>query len=87
VCAVAARLASELGAAPPAAAVVSLVLGDPQRALAAAAACERDGVRVGCFRPPSVPSGTSRLRLAARADLTDDEVALALKVISAAVGG
>jgi 8-amino-7-oxononanoate synthase len=87
VCAVAARLASELGAAPPAAAVVSLVLGDPQRALAAAAACERDGVHVGCFRPPSVPSGTSRLRLAARADLTDDEVALALKVISAAVGG
>jgi 8-amino-7-oxononanoate synthase len=53
----------------------------------AAAACARDGVLVGCFRPPSVPAGTSRLRLAARADLTDDDVALAVKVVSAAITG
>jgi 8-amino-7-oxononanoate synthase len=31
-------------------------------------------VRVGCFRPPSVPEGTSRLRLTARADLTDGDL-------------
>ncbi len=36
----------------PAAAVVSLVLGEPEPALAAAAACAREGVQVGCFRPP-----------------------------------
>jgi 8-amino-7-oxononanoate synthase len=31
-------------------------------------------VAVGCFRPPTVPAGTARLRLTARADLTDAEV-------------
>jgi 8-amino-7-oxononanoate synthase len=81
------RVAHALGAPEPAAAVVSVVLGDPQRALAAAAACERGGIRVGCFRPPTVPEGTSRLRIAIRADLTDDDVARAIRVIAAAIGG
>ena len=39
-------------------------------ALAAAEACAAHGVRVGCFRPPSVPDGVSRLRLTASARLT-----------------
>ena len=42
--------------------------------MAAAAACLARGVRVGCFRPPSVPDGISRLRLTARADLTDADL-------------
>jgi 8-amino-7-oxononanoate synthase len=85
--AVATRIALGLGVPVPSAAVVPVVLGDPQRALASAEACARDGVLVGCFRPPSVPEGTSRLRLAARADLTDDDVTLAIKVVSAALSG
>ncbi len=32
------------------------------------------GVRIGCFRPPSVPDGISRLRLTARATLTPEEI-------------
>ena len=62
--------AAGLPASEPAGAVVSVVLGDPRRALAASACCLELGVRVGCFRPPSVPEGTSRLRITARADLT-----------------
>ncbi len=58
-------------------AVVSVILGDPQAALATATACLDAGVRVGCFRPPTVPSGTSRLRLTARASLTTDELDVA----------
>jgi 8-amino-7-oxononanoate synthase len=58
----------------PAAAVTALRVGDPHRAVAAASACLARGIRVGCFRPPSVPDGISRLRLTARADLTDAQL-------------
>ncbi|MGF7238247.1 MAG: 8-amino-7-oxononanoate synthase, partial [Frankia sp.] len=71
----------------PASAVVPVILGDPRRAVAAAATCAAHGVAVGCFRPPSVPPGTSRLRLAARADLTDADLALAADALSAALRG
>jgi len=73
----------------PESAVVSVILGDPDAAVAAAAACLDAGVRVGCFRPPTVPVGTSRLRLTARASLSDDEMDLARAVLTEvlAVGG
>ena len=66
----------------PQSAVVSVILGDPESAVAAAAACLADGVRVACFRPPAVAPGTSRLRLTARASLTEDEMALAHRVLT-----
>ncbi|MDF8263894.1 8-amino-7-oxononanoate synthase [Luteipulveratus flavus] len=48
----------------------------PSAAVAAevAARLVEDGIDVGCFRPPSVPDGISRLRLTARATLTDDQI-------------
>ena len=66
----------------PHSAVVSVILGRPEVAVAAAAACLDRGVRVGCFRPPSVPPGTSRLRLTARASLSDDELRTAQRVLT-----
>jgi 8-amino-7-oxononanoate synthase len=66
----------------PESAVVSVVLGEPEVALAAAVACLERGVRVGCFRPPTVPAGTSRLRITARASLSEDEMALARDVLT-----
>ena len=66
----------------PESAVVSVILGAPEVALAAATACLDRGVRVGCFRPPTVPAGTSRLRLTARASLSEDEMTLARKVLT-----
>jgi 8-amino-7-oxononanoate synthase len=66
----------------PESAVVSVILGAPEVALGAATACLERGVRVGCFRPPSVPPGTSRLRLAARASLADDELDTATRVLT-----
>ncbi|AKS34423.1 8-amino-7-oxononanoate synthase [Mycolicibacterium goodii] len=66
----------------PDSAVVSVILGDPDVAVGAAAACLDRGVRVGCFRPPSVPVGTSRLRLTARASLTEDEMTIARQVLT-----
>ena len=67
----------------PSGAVTSVILGDPDRTVAAAARCAEHGVRVGCFRPPSVPDGRSRLRLTARADLTEDDFARVSEVLRA----
>lgn len=58
----------------PESAVVPVILGDPTVAFNAAKACLEQGVRVGCFRPPSVPEGQSLLRLTARASLTEADL-------------
>ncbi|MDP9183784.1 MAG: aminotransferase class I/II-fold pyridoxal phosphate-dependent enzyme, partial [Actinomycetota bacterium] len=78
-------LASALDVEPTPGAVIRVVLGDPRRAIAAQRACREQGVRVGCFRPPSVPLDGSCLRLAARADLSAAEVARAAAVVREAV--
>jgi 8-amino-7-oxononanoate synthase len=65
--------------------VVSVLVGDPGRAFEAAGLLRDAGVRVGCFRPPSVPDGVSRLRFTARADLTDADVARAAEATASAL--
>ncbi|WP_258060854.1 8-amino-7-oxononanoate synthase [Arthrobacter sp. 4R501] len=55
-------------------AVQSIAMPSAASALAAAEAARTAGVRIGCFRPPSVPDGISRLRLTARATLTPAEI-------------
>jgi 8-amino-7-oxononanoate synthase len=68
----------------PTAAVASITLGDPLAAVAAQRAMAALGVRVGCFRPPSVPHGEACLRLTGRATLTENDlsrVARALAVV------
>jgi 8-amino-7-oxononanoate synthase len=70
----------------PDAAVVPAVLGEPSRAVAMAAACLERGVRVGCFRPPSVPAGRSCVRLTARATLAGGELERAASVLREALG-
>ncbi|WP_324197908.1 8-amino-7-oxononanoate synthase [Nocardia abscessus] len=70
----AADIARIAGVPAPASAVVSVVLGPAQVAFDAAQACRARGLDVGCFRPPTVPEGTSRLRLTARANLTAAEL-------------
>ncbi|MEU7516729.1 8-amino-7-oxononanoate synthase [Streptomyces sp. NPDC042898] len=73
--------AAGLTAARPDAAVVSVRAPSPEAALRWAADCRAQGLAVGCFRPPSVPDGISRLRLTARADLTDAELQRAVDTI------
>lgn len=79
-------LASGLGlaSAVPDAAVTSVILGDPGSTLAAQRACAAAGVRVGCFRPPSVPAGESCLRLTGRATLTEEDFRVARRALAAA---
>ncbi|MFE2386212.1 8-amino-7-oxononanoate synthase [Streptomyces misionensis] len=70
-----------LEAVRPDAAVVSVRAPSPEQAVRWAADCRTAGLAVGCFRPPSVPDGVSRLRLTARVDLSGAEIAHAVGVI------
>jgi 8-amino-7-oxononanoate synthase len=74
-------IAHALGVAPTPGAVVRLLVGDAHAAAAARDRCRDSGVRVGCFRPPSVPEGQACLRVTARADLTPAEISRAASVV------
>jgi 8-amino-7-oxononanoate synthase len=67
--------------ATPAAAVLSVIAPGPEAAVIWAADCLAQGVAVGCFRPPSTPDGTSRLRLTLNAGVSEADFARALDVI------
>ncbi|KUM87065.1 MULTISPECIES: 8-amino-7-oxononanoate synthase [Streptomyces] len=73
--------AAGLEAVRPDAAVVSVRAPSPEEAVQWAADCRAAGLLVGCFRPPSVPDGISRLRLTARADLSEEQIERAVRVI------
>lgn len=80
-----ADLAASLGVEPSVGAVLSVTMPSPAVALAAQAAARAQGVRVGCFRPPSVPDGVSRLRITVNAGLPDADWARAVDVLVAVV--
>jgi 8-amino-7-oxononanoate synthase len=65
----------------PAAGVLSVTAPGPEAAVAWAADCRDRGVAVGCFRPPSTPDGSSRLRLTLNAGVPEADFARALDVI------
>src|SRR5439155_2708512 len=54
--------------------IVPIVLGDNDRALAAAGALQAEGFDVRAVRPPSVPEGTARLRISINAGLDDETI-------------
>jgi 8-amino-7-oxononanoate synthase len=79
-------LADAVEVDPPAGAVLSVPVAGPREALTAQAELAESGLRVGCFRPPSVPDGVSRLRLTGSARLSgpelDDAAAVLAKVVT-----
>ena len=83
---VASLLAHACGVEPVAGAVLSVPMPGPAEAVAAAQACADRGVRVGSFRPPSVPDGVSRLRVTARAGLADGDLERACAVLADVAG-
>lgn len=83
------RLATGLRAAgfdvpDPAAAVVPVVIGEPDPAMAMSTRLLDAGVLVTAIRPPTVPQGTSRLRATVMATHTDAEIDRAVAVFAAA---
>ncbi len=81
----AATLAKRCGIPVAAGAVQSIPVGNPETAARLAVELLNAGVSVGCFRPPSVPDGVSRLRLTARANLGGAELDYAAGVVADAV--
>jgi 8-amino-7-oxononanoate synthase len=63
--------------------IVPLILGDEEAALAAAATLAARGIVVPAIRPPTVPPGTSRLRVSLSAAHTDEQVTALIEALGA----
>lgn len=68
------RFTRALNLPPAESSIVPIVLGEAGRTLAAARALQEDGFLAVAIRPPTVPAGTARLRLAFTAGHPDDEI-------------
>ena len=64
-----------LGLPPAQSPIVPIIVGDAAAALAASRWLEQEGFLAVAIRPPTVPDGTARLRLAFTAGHPDDEIA------------
>ncbi|MEC9367563.1 MAG: 8-amino-7-oxononanoate synthase [Pseudomonadota bacterium] len=66
--------------------IVPLMAGDADRALTLAAALREAGFWAVAIRPPTVPQGTARLRLAFNAAHTDEDVEQLLSAVKTGMG-
>ena len=75
---------TEAGFAPPghSSPIIPIVLGSEQAALTASAALLHEGLWVPAIRPPTVPVGTSRLRVTLSAAHSDEEVSRLLHALT-----
>jgi 8-amino-7-oxononanoate synthase len=78
-------IAGSCGIEPAAGAVQSIPVGAPGAAARIAGKLRDAGILVGCFRPPSVPDGISRLRVTASANLDPDQASRAAQLIASIV--
>ena len=62
--------------------IIPVVLGSEQAALSASASLLQDGLWVPAIRPPTVPVGTSRLRVTLSAAHSDDDVGRLLQALA-----
>ncbi|MGD9960863.1 8-amino-7-oxononanoate synthase [Nocardioides sp.] len=75
------ELATALDIEVPDGWVMSVPMTSPAVALTAQQAARERGVAVGCFRPPSVPDGISRLRMTINAGVPEDQWRRAVDVL------
>ena len=62
--------------------IIPVILGDPERAMEFGQRLEVNGVFAPAVRPPSVPPGTSRIRLTVMATQTDADIAQILNAFT-----
>jgi 8-amino-7-oxononanoate synthase len=66
--------------------ILPVIMGSEQRALEASASLLADGLWVPAIRPPTVPVGTSRLRVTLSAAHSDEDVSRLIGAVSELVG-
>jgi 8-amino-7-oxononanoate synthase len=64
--------------------IIPLIIGDPHHATAMCHAALRDGVFAQAIRPPTVPQGTSRLRVVTMSEHSDDDLQYAASTLASA---
>ena len=69
------HLLAPLGAKPSGSQILPLIVGDDAAAMTLAAALQDAGFDVRGIRPPTVPTGTARLRIAITLNATEDAIA------------
>ncbi|TNE40835.1 MAG: 8-amino-7-oxononanoate synthase [Sphingomonadales bacterium] len=68
-------ICTPLGLPAPQTQIIPIVIGEDQRTMDIAAACQHAGFDVRGVRPPTVPPGTSRLRLSITRNVSKDDIA------------
>lgn len=65
--------------------IVPIIVGEERRALDLMERCAQHGINAPAIRPPTVPAGTSRLRISVRSDHTDEQIALLLEQLACCI--
>lgn len=65
--------------------ILPVILGAEEQALSAAGALQAAGFDVRAIRPPTVPAGTSRLRLAINAEHSEDDIDAMASTLAAVI--
>ena len=62
--------------------IIPLIIGDADEAVAVSSNLEASGIWIPAIRPPTIPVGTSRLRITVTAAHSEDDILTALAVIN-----
>lgn len=68
------HICAPLGLPAPASQILPVILGGDRRTMAVAHECQRAGFDVRGVRPPTVPAGTSRLRLSLTLNVAESDI-------------
>jgi 8-amino-7-oxononanoate synthase len=79
------RAGLDLPESVPGTTIVPVIVGDEARALAISAALEKHGFLIAAIRPPTVPAGTSRLRVTLSAAHEDAQVDALIAALATAL--
>jgi 8-amino-7-oxononanoate synthase len=80
------RALARCGVVPSGSQILPLVLGDDALTMRVAAAVQAAGFDVRGIRPPTVPAGTSRLRISITLNVTEAEIEALGGAVEAALG-